>query len=263
MENFDLTPEELHILTKNNTGCIDFSDDVFETFNCLTYDFGYLREEVYTEIERLIGLARMYDGVVYGGFVRDVVIPTTKLGLNLNNIDFSDIDFWFKTEVEAQLFINRLNLRGEGTGSIRKKSESNPFKSKSFMTTYKDKPFVSIDVTVSKYYPVCDFSINLLSFDGINIGLHSPFDIYDESEVKTNYTVNSIVKQIKMRQYDIVTKYKEYAINENNKLSSVCASRIVMFGPNMFYKRDKWRTGDAFVIQDYFGDCVKPKGVSR
>ena len=51
-----------------------------------------------------------YNGFVYGGLVRDFLVPVLIYGQHINGVvDFKDIDIWFSKESEANEFIESLS----------------------------------------------------------------------------------------------------------------------------------------------------------
>ena len=58
----------------------------------------------YNIIDDCIKIASNYASKVFGGYVRDVVVP--KMLDYRRKCEFKDVDIWFKTDIDADLFIN-------------------------------------------------------------------------------------------------------------------------------------------------------------
>jgi hypothetical protein len=142
-------------------------------FSGLQSAYNYSRVEIFSYTERLVGIASKHGGVVFGGYVRDIIIPFKEIYRSLDDLDFKDLDFWFKNSSNAEAFI-------ASAGLIPLKDESSgryPIVRGQHMSHYKCKPFVIVDVMVSDFFPVCDFSVNLVSWNGTSLEVHNPYDI--------------------------------------------------------------------------------------
>lgn len=110
---------------------------------------------MYAVTEGLVKLAAQYNGVVFGGYVRDIIVPKIKLDVSLSSIDFSDMDFWFKHQVDADNFIKAAQMKSRGVTESSDKLY--PIKRQNCWSFYKNRKFCLVDVMVSSFYPVCDF----------------------------------------------------------------------------------------------------------
>ena len=149
-------------------------------FRVLQSQFGYSREEILLQTENLVKKADKYGGVVFGGYVRDIIIPLKKLNRSLEYLDFKDLDFWFKSEECAELFINDAKLRKGPHDTKENPSGKYPVCRDQHMSQYKDRDFVVVDVMVTPFFPVCDFSVNLVSWDGESLNVHKPYNIISQ-----------------------------------------------------------------------------------
>jgi len=165
----------------------------FGAFSSLTND-GYSRRDVFQHAEKLVEIAAKYNGVVFGGYVRDVIVPISEFGYSFDEVDFEDLDFWFTSQEDADLFVEDSGLRKDP-----KQDEQNgyyPVNRNQCYSQYDGRNFIICDVMVTDFYPVCDFSVNLLSWDGKNLKCHQPYDIIahlakcklERSQLKTAYT---------------------------------------------------------------------------
>src|SRR5439155_19673461 len=107
-------------------------------------------EETLSEINNYVRCAVKHNGVVYGGYVRDVIAT---LCSKMKWRDFNNLNLWFKTQEDANNFVKESKIKFKDVIE--------------FYALHKiryevNKPRVTIEIIVSDFYPVCDFSVNLL-----------------------------------------------------------------------------------------------------
>jgi hypothetical protein len=100
----------------------------------------FSREEVLNKAEKYIQSAVSYNGIAYGDYVVNVIVPVKYLNKSIHSTDFNTLNLWFKTEQDRANF---------------EKENHEPTKIK-----------MNIKISVSKVYPVNDVSINLLTWNG-------------------------------------------------------------------------------------------------
>lgn len=170
----------------------------------LCSEFGYSRQEIFDETERLVQIAAEYNGVVFGGYVRDIIIPLKKLNRNLEQLDFKDLDFWFQSKSNAERFIAVSGLTPGQHETFDNPSGHYPVCRNQHLYHYKGKPFVIVDVMITDFYPVCDFSVNLVSWDGYHLKVNKPYDI-----------VSQVVRDLIQKDEEIsIARNKLYTIEE-------------------------------------------------
>jgi hypothetical protein len=135
-------------------------------------------------IQTLLPIASKHGGRVFGGFVRDIVIPHQTFGKNLRECEnFKDLDLWFKKledleafAEEAKNYIDRkINFdtfrwdmkdsgRAHGVGI---ESNGGLYNFNMFNVLLLDRDQIPIsfaDFVVSEEFPVNDFDVNQISF---------------------------------------------------------------------------------------------------
>ena len=118
----------------------------------------------------LCDLLRKFNGKLYGGIVRSFL---------LRQEDTKDIDIWFTNDNNMSGFIGRIENFWEGyivdneLDSDRSSSEKYPFEKKTYIITSPSTGLkYSLDLVLSKKFPVDDYDVNCVTFDGkkFNIG---------------------------------------------------------------------------------------------
>lgn len=138
-------------------------------------DRGYGRESVFKHANNLVQCAAKYGGVVFGGYVRDVIIPVKMLGKKLREVDFKDLDFWFTSQEAADAFVTETKLQPHQQDLYT--PGMYPVNRNQHISILKDESYLICDVMVTDFYPVCDFSVNLASWDGSELKANEPYDI--------------------------------------------------------------------------------------
>lgn len=156
---------------------------------------------VISRVDRLIRCAVCHHGVAIGDYLLDVVLPVhfkkQKLidvdGVSIDQwnamdkIDFRNVAFWFKTQENTDRFVDLLQPSALSQGKPKIKNntgltlreysqdfgseEANyPFRVKQYYVMENDKHIFSVDLVVSDEFPdkfpECDYSMNLMSWDG-------------------------------------------------------------------------------------------------
>jgi hypothetical protein len=137
--------------------------------------------------KKILTIANNYDGQVYGGFVRDVIVPI----MNDSNCDlsFKDVDIWFQDAIAVPHFICELvkhfKIESEKDSQWNRELEYNDSNSKFSRRQYriysKDEFLFHIDVIISDKLPVNDFYINTVTYRCIENGFeaaHNPINIH-------------------------------------------------------------------------------------
>ena len=157
-------------------------------------------------LEKILIVAGKSSGRVFGGFVRDVIVPRL---IDPNcKVDFNDVDIWFTKQEDADQFVNNIDLlvtiftnheheyrnvnlsESTFTGiTFRHSPNSSRGPNAGHYTfgrtqyhLYKDDKFVSfIDIVVSETIPVDDFDVNCLTFQYID----------DDRKIPTSFSESS------------------------------------------------------------------------
>lgn len=163
-----------------------------------------INQEIINIIEKCLIVAEKHGGYTFGGYVRDVLIPRS-LGQYVDNVQFKDVNIWFKTHVRCQNFIEEM-------GSKLKKGYLNP-KIKEDWSQYNVEEYyidsikVNLDLIVSQKIPINDVNINLLTYrtDGTFIS-EDP-----------DYLVESLIDSWKQKTLKLLYPYIELLHSSENR----------------------------------------------
>lgn len=195
-----------------------------ESKDRLTYCDGYIRD--IGLINGMIAVAGKCGGRVFGGYVRDVVVPRL---INPNcEVSFNDVDIWFTKQEEADDFIKDMLLFSQLHENLAFVSKSNGSIKPGHMHykfgrtqyyLYKNNKFVSfVDIIVSETIPVDDFNVNCLTYQYLN-GEKIPKSFCEES-------VERLITLICNKE---AVMFKEYAVR--------VVRREIFPAPNLFVRR--------------------------
>lgn len=231
-------------------------------------------ENLYGFITEQCLIAGKYGGKLFGSSVRSLIVPAELLGIPIKNLNPFNLDFWFTDDESANNFVKESGLRF----NRRRKDDFNPYT----MKPYLDLPMnydlcfnfyylMSVNIYVSLSYPVCDFSVNLLSYDGAGIMVHKPYDVLllANSAEKINpketllpsidYSPNffEILSQIKNKKFYISTSFKTFSQQQPQNMCDdyvatrkwyehvLAASMMVNnFYANVCDEQRKWQSTD-------------------
>lgn len=133
-------------------------------------------------VEKVAEIAYRNGGVIFGGYVRDVVIPRTFL--KNEKTSFKDVDLWFRTQEEADQFYDQAKdyLRRNPYAWVEKYPPSYSFSRVVYDLVVLDVHIGIFDVIVSPEYPVNDFDVNSFSYDGKHVWYNGRGNISDAIE---------------------------------------------------------------------------------
>jgi len=119
----------------------------------------------YILIDDCIKIASNYDGKVFGGYLRDVVI--SKMTNPRRKCEFKDVDIWFKKEIDADSFIKNMkdiyNFQIITELSIDDDNIHYTFNRTQYHLFVED-VVIWFDIVVSECFPVDDFDVNFLTY---------------------------------------------------------------------------------------------------
>lgn len=155
-------------------------------------------------IKRLIAGGLSHNLEVYGGFVRDHIIPQyTKEDYVFSSLNpeytLNDLDFWARTDEDALRFVSwvQSKYQYEIETSIE---EGHRLWS---LIPVRSDSILPMDIVSSPDYPNPDSPLNLASYDGREITLHeSPF------------TIDEIKHHVKQRRFLIYTNYYQEIMSD-------------------------------------------------
>ena len=215
-------------------------------------------------IFNLLLLAAEHGGYTYGGFVRDVLVPRFIFNqehasrnefINYENISssvsipiqFKDVDIWFRSLAHIKNFVNQLN---NTNGVYRlKKNDHSSFSNdggrnetygvdfrQQYILYFCDMEIAYIDLVASKFLPVNDFCVNLLTFipresDFINITRHWFKVEQNKDNDSSLYDVDPVIDYILERSANILTGYIKNVNNKNDikHMKTIANMRIKRF----------------------------------
>lgn len=161
----------------------------------------------------IISKATLYNGKVYGGFVRDVIVP--RLYNPKLDVDFKDIDLWFQDQtmsnvfeesltknflIKSSLFLN-VQIRQSGEFGQRKDleypSEGKSFNRVKFSVHFKEKLMFYIDIITCELLPVNDFNVNTLCYQ------------FKSGFVTDNKNSTFLISEIKNKRATMLKEYEK------------------------------------------------------
>jgi hypothetical protein len=119
----------------------------------------------YAIIDNCIKIASNYDGKVFGGYIRDVIVP--KIQDPQCKCQFKDVDIWFKTNIDADMFVNDIKeiydfqiVPKLSIGDDNPHYEFNRTQYHLFVKNI----VIWFDIVITECFLVDDFDVNLLTY---------------------------------------------------------------------------------------------------
>lgn len=184
-------------------------------------------------------VAGKYNGRVFGGYVRDVIVPLLH---STCPVTFKDVDIWFTAEEDAKLFVEEMGVsltelnaetHFKETGSVHltglrddkhARWENGPvlyeFK-RWFAILNRDELALSyVDIIINEEFPVDDFNVNCISVR------YFKNDDVDTDMVCHGYELDKIIKAIENKTMTMKSAYLERLRERNSYINR----DSVMFG---------------------------------
>lgn len=171
------------------------------------------RKDVITELKELLKIIYNSNGLIFGGFIRDFLV------YNMNNTitDFKDIDIWFKNEEDKEKLLQQLEENGFTEVHMLPErlnyTERDPgrlygLNRQPVMFKSNNIKFI-LDFVICSYFPVCDFSVNCLTYDGENFKYNKPYKCLTEGETEEDFdlSLKDILLQIMRKETIIFNGY--------------------------------------------------------
>lgn len=174
-------------------------------------------EQRLTKIYRVIEIAFRHNGRVFGGFLRDVMVP--RLSDTTCRVSFKDVDLWFTSEQDAERFINEMNdeFIHKSEYDLELENETKyPFKKKQYHYIFQGKCVAWFDVIVSESFPVNDLNVNMLSFgrsDNINY-IYYAFGNKYSFKSHSNETISELIQFIENKEAVILEPYQKILMSK-------------------------------------------------
>lgn len=122
---------------------------------------GFFLETILSHIYRTLKIASIHRGRVFGGFVRDVIVP--RIADPICGVRFKDIDIWFTTQDDADNFVKQMGQAFIEISAISDNAQYKLFNRKHYHMFDHDTCLGWFDIIVSDTVPVNDFNINKLT----------------------------------------------------------------------------------------------------
>lgn len=151
----------------------------------------------------MLEVAYKNGGQVFGGYVRDFLVPKYK---NKPTSNFKDIDIWFRSEENREKFITEMGNRIKSSERLDDLPEDlYDFKRRNLYLYSYGVPIASIDLIVDETIPVNDFNVNFLTYQNGNFKSY-----YYQSE---DYLMDAIIN----KNIEITPKYYEKILSPNDR----------------------------------------------
>lgn len=195
---------------------------------------GFTLEMVLAQINDMIAIASGYGGAVFGGYVRDVLVPR-KFTPGCP-VQFKDVDLWFSNGSACAKFLERMGDRLKIVTDFPVESDLYEFERQQYHLFSHGTCLAWVDVVVSKTFPVNDFDINYLIYRNRNgLGTFGTF-----SEVP----VSKLMDRINSKTVRILPGYVKIITDGSNPNSHVHQRRVqeryLKRGWKVFYAREPY-----------------------
>lgn len=153
---------------------------------------------VLDSIKSCLAIATKYDGYVYGGFVRDVIVP--KMVDPNCDVKFKDVDIWFDQRSNVGKFITKMGDKLKMKHHVPPETYPGAFNRTQYYLIEYDTVLAFIDVVVSNNLPVDDLDINNITFS-----------INDDKEYYYRESIfnNNLIEQIKAKRAIMMQSYTD------------------------------------------------------
>lgn len=218
----------------------------FIDFNNLS---GFTLSVVLKTINKCLSIAGKHGGCVFGGYVRDVIIPNMITGNDNESvfgsyirhkflkgetypkqqIKFKDVDIWFKDQKSVDNFLEEMGSSLKyNSGFDNPTNELYGFTRKQYYLYEYETCIAWIDVIISEKIPVNDFNVNFLTFS-----------LQNDNEIVISYAEesrNDLINYIINKTAVMLPAYIFKILYDN---SSIANSRIRRVKKN--YHDKGWR----------------------
>jgi hypothetical protein len=198
-------------------------------------------------------LASKHRGKVFGGFVRDVIVPIN-YGRR-DNLSFKDVDLWFRDEKDANSFITEMGnkfqkqiLVGEG------QKDSYEFYRTQYHLICYGFTLAFFDIIVSVDIPVNDFDVNMLTYQITEDGTFKP-KAYGE------HSTDLLIAKIKSRTAGVLSSYNKSPLMKTMRITRT-NQRYIKRGWSVMYKgqhiKDALELESIFILENERVQNVEP-----
>lgn len=172
--------------------------------------------------DMVVNLGPKHNVHVFGGFVRDHIIPEyngdsfefTKLAGD--DYLFHDIDMWAKSEQDARALIEDFTRKYSYT--VQEPDTNVEGYMFNVWTLVPKKPcYPIIQIVVSPHYPVNDSPLNLASYDGTKVSLHPYGNSRYTMFTDPPYTIPEIRRLVLEHSYPVFESYYKDLVMDSTK----------------------------------------------
>lgn len=213
---------------------------------------GFLLESVLDKVKDCLIKGGKFGGRVFGGYVRDVIVPRSYN--STCHVTFKHVDVWFTCQEDADMFV-------ETMGSSFKKNPhwdmymSNPiykFGHKQYSLHAADTIIAWFGVNVSPTIPVDDFNVNCLTY------LVTENGFLPESFGK--YSVEQLLTMIKDKEAIMLPEYKSKLTGSHKTIHiNRIKTRYIERGWKIVYTDELPMNFDHAWIRTHFKESTKER----
>jgi hypothetical protein len=183
------------------------------------------RKTIEIAIFKCLRVAGKCGGKVFGGYVRDVIVP-----LNNGNTpkNFKDVDIWFRSQGEADCFIDEMGSKITLGLNHYYQGNDNPYSFSRVQYNLIDSAtnviLAWIDVIVSEKFPVNDFDVNNLTYQITSkqdVDYHSAIQ-----KVYNGYDAATLIKSIRKKECKIMKSYIDVLLDNDKHKSHIARTRV-------------------------------------
>ncbi len=165
-------------------------------------------------VKDCLKIATKHNGHVYGGFVRDVIVP--KMVDPKCKVGFKDLDIWFDDQVNANNFVTEMGDSFKEDNVIDGTAYPGGFKRTQYWLIKDSVIMAFVDVVVSTELPVDDFDVNTLLFRVRN----------DEYVCNGSFYDKQLIEQIKQKKAVMMESYMKKIENLRSEKLKIIADKF-------------------------------------
>jgi len=179
---------------------------------------GIILESVLNSITDCLKIAGKHKGRVFGGYVRNVIVP--RLQDPKCQIIFKDVDIWFQTQDAADSFIKEMGLSlVESIPAFSVEGVQYNFTRKQYYLYQYGTCIAWIDVIVSERIPVNDFNVNKLTY------IYAPSPSNPSAKSFGDESVTTLIEAIHKKHATMLPEYINLLLN-NTPMANKRLERI-------------------------------------
>lgn len=198
----------------------DYSEDHANSSDAQT-------QKMLTIMEDIVSIVSRCKGCVYGGFVREVVVPTL-MGNVINELP-KDVDLYFKDAISRDQFVGMCVTTGGYTFLMVNSSMENEeryrasdstvftISREAYKVTYDSTTFV-LDLIVSELFPVDDFDVNRITYTRV---MDKWVKVDDEGMFYMNETFDGLLDAIKKKKATMIPLYSDVILSNKAKFDRI------------------------------------------